>query len=575
MTSAGNLEIGRGTVRYTGPSTTIPGFKLVNGSGYPAVLDIPAGTTLGVKTITASSTALVKIGGGDLKLTGNGAFTLGDVTHAFASWATIAVGANGDAPTSGHQCCNVAQGRIIQGTAGDPNDAPVVTCNALGVGVDSVSGEDCAYIMNNGIFNAVGKYIYLDYYHGYTKDVNSLFEMNGGVVTSKCVRSSHSGSKDGNIHPTVRVNGGEWINTDEIQFGYQTILKAGPLSTLIVNGGRMSVGTTFYLVYLDTTSTSTSKRTTDGLVVVNGGELDVAGLFNFCRDAGNTGTVRLNGGLFKVENLTMTRGKGYLYFNGGMYAPYGAAAANRTLTGLTAAYVSTNGAVISTANAGDGAYTIAQNLLHDPALAGLDGGLLKTGGGLLTLSGANTYTGPTAVECGTLQIIGSVASDELILSKSGAIDLCGGTLTFPNVTSLDGSLAPQAVNGTLRVGERLTVGATEGAYGTVFTTTNLTLAAGATLALTVDDTGTGGDLLMVEGDLTCEGALTVDFGRTAEDPLEYGMKIPLAEVTGELTAPTNLSAENSGLHPVALTASVSDGVLYATLSSGGTLLLFR
>ena len=450
-----------------------------------------------------------------------------------------------------------------------------MTCNALGVGVDSVSGEDCAYIMNNGIFNAAGKCIYLDYYHGYTKNVNTLFEMNGGVITSKLVRTSHSGTKTGYIHPTVTVNGGEWINTDEAQFGYQAILNAGPLSTLIVNGGRMSVGTTFYLVYLDTTSTSTSKRTTDGRVVVNGGELDVAGLFNFGRDAGNTGTVWLNGGLFKAENLTMTRGKGYLYFNGGTYAPYGAAAANRTLTGLTAAYVSTNGAVISTANAGDGAYTIAQNLLHDPALSGKDGGLLKTGGGLLTLSGANTYTGPTAVECGTLQITGSVASDELILSKSGVIDLLGGTLTFPNVTSLDGSLSPQTVNGTLRVGERLTVGATEGAYGTVFTTTNLTLSAGATLALSVDDSGMDGDLLMVEGDFTCEGALKVDFGRTAADPLTYGMKIPLAEVMGEITAPAKVSAENSGLDPVALSTSVEDGVLYVTLKTGGTLLIFR
>ena len=131
------------------------------------------------------------------------------------------------------------------------------------------------------------------------------------------------------------------------------------------------------------------------------------------------------------------------------------------------------------------------------------------------------------------------------------------------------------MNGTLRVGERLTVGATEGAYGTVFTTTNLALAAGATLALTVDDTGTGGDLLMVEGDLTCEGALTVDFGRTAENPLEYGMKIPLAEVTGELTVPTKVTAANSGLDPVALSASVEDGVLYVSLKTGGTLLIFR
>ena len=308
---------------------------------------------------------------------------------------------------------------------------------------------------------------------------------------------------------------------------------------------------------------------------MNGGELDVAGLFNFCRDVNSTGTVRLNGGLFKAENLMMTRGKGYLYFNGGTYAPYGAAAANRTLTGLTAAYVSTNGAVISTANAGDGAYVIAQPLLHDPALTGVDGGLVKTGGGLLTLSGANTYTGPTAVECGTLQITGSVASDELILRKDGAIDLGGGTLTFPNVTAEDGGLAPQAVNGTLRVGERLTIRALTGGLDAVFSTTNLTFAANATLALTVDDLFGAGDLLLVEGDLTCEGALAVDAGRTAENPLAYGMKIPLAEVTGTVTLPTKIMASNTGLDPVLLSASVEDGVLYATIKAGGTVLIMR
>ena len=215
--------------------------------------------------------------------------------------------------------------------------------------------------------------------------------------------------------------------------------------------------------------------------------------------------------------------------------------------------------MISTANVTDGAYAIAQNLLHDPALAGLDGGLLKTGGGLLTLSGANTYTGPTVVERGTLRVTGSLASGDLILCKEGVVDLGGGTGTYARVTSLDGNLSPQTVNGTLRVGERLTVGATEGAYGTVFTTTNLTLAA----------------LLMVEGDLTCEGALKVDFGRTAADPLTYGMKIPLAEVTGELTKPTKVTAENSGLDPVALSASVEDGILYVTLNTGGTLLILR
>ena len=45
-----------------------------------------------------------------------------------------------------------------------------------------------------------------------------------------------------------------------------------------------------------------------------------------------------------------------------------------------------------------------------------------------------------------------------------------------------------------------------------------------------------GDRLMVEGDLACEGALTVDFGRTTADPLTYGMKIPLAEVAKRVRA---------------------------------------
>ena len=53
------------------------------------------------------------------------------------------------------------------------------------------------------------------------------------------------------------------------------------------------------------------------------------------------------------------------------------------------------------------------------------------------------------------------------------------------------------------------------------------------------------------------------------------MKIPLAEVTGELTAPTKVSAANSGLDPVALSASVEDGVLYVTLNTGGTILIIR
>ena len=95
--------------------------------------------------------------------------------------------------------------------------------------------------------------------------------------------------------------------------------------------------------------------------------------------------------------------------------------ASTLLTGLTRATVSTNGATIDN---GGIAISIAQALLHDSTLSGADGGLTNTGSSTLTLSGANTYSGGTYLQAGTL----AISADNNLGASSGGLTFSGGTL---------------------------------------------------------------------------------------------------------------------------------------------------
>lgn len=176
------------------------------------------------------------------------------------------------------------------------------------------------------------------------------------------------------------------------------------------------------------------------------------------------------------------------------------------------------------------------------------GGITKTGGSPLYLDGVNTYAGPTVISAGSL-VLGSAAS----ISNSPSITLGGSTTAFdvsaPAAASLTGAFElnndiGQSLSGsgtvignlTLHSGSSLVVGTS---VGTLTNSGTLKLE-GATAVFELGATtnvGTGAsDLVVVRGDLTLAGSITLKVNALA--PLDTVNPYTIALYSGTLDTST-------------------------------------
>jgi autotransporter-associated beta strand protein len=110
------------------------------------------------------------------------------------------------------------------------------------------------------------------------------------------------------------------------------------------------------------------------------------------------------------------------------------------ISAVTTVNVKSGGAIID-ANGQD--ITVVQPLLHDAALGATpDGGLTKIGAGTLSLVGANTYTGPTTINGGKVNVVAPYAAvgSSVVVNSGARLRVTAGSTPsqLPAVTLNDG-----------------------------------------------------------------------------------------------------------------------------------------
>lgn len=382
----------------------------------------------------------------------------------------------------------------------------------------------------NGTFNMQGGTLNMHNWLAIARqDSTGTLNMSGGTITK-------DSANNGGSHITLAGLGTAQTATVN-QSGGDVIIPNGGNSVWIgetatgiwnISGGTLQANDSIAIGQNGGTGTLNLQSATDTTgPLTNGGGTEVVTSPTVTLgsdDSTHTGafggaTVNLNGGTLSTNGFAVGYGTGprTINFNGGVLQSTAFTSSFLGDTTVTTT-VQAGGAIIDT----NGSDVGIPNALVN-GTGGTDGGLTKRGAGLLTLTGANSYVGPTTVSTGSLAIngsIGAAGAAGAVTVAQGAILSGTGTLTLgANAVAVNGVLSPGATPNANDIGTL-----------TVSTTGTITLASTARMAFDIANPGnkdlltatgaqliiTPGSVLALRGTVAANTTYTLFSGLTTE-----------------------------------------------------------